>query len=118
MGAVHGWLALLTGGSLAVMAALAAAAAVTGRRPSRLVLDRVMLITLGAVALAALSGLTVAIGVRPVRDPLHLLYAVAIPVALIAGRGIAGRGARSRWWLTAAAIVALLLAVRASLTGG
>jgi hypothetical protein len=114
---VHGSLALVTSATLVVMAVLAAASSVTGR-PSRLVLDRVLLLAFGAVALSAISGLALAIGGPPLGDPLHLLYGVAVAVALVLGRSMAGREGRSRWWLTTGAILAFLLAVRASLTGG
>lgn len=97
-----------------------------GERDHRFAVDRLVLIVLAAVGVAALQGLAVlATGARP-GEPLHVLYAVlalvALPVAwALGGRAAAGArsGERRRRdaWVAVSAVVMLGIELRLFLTG-
>lgn len=63
----------------------AAAAAVVGP-PLRLLLDRLILLTLFALLLAVVSGLPLLVLVGSPADALHLVYGLAAPLILLGGR--------------------------------
>jgi hypothetical protein len=102
--AVLAWLAVA--GALALLGAAILTA--TRRDESYRLLDRAILVQLGTLALAALSGLAFTVGGTLPRDPLHFLYAV---VGLLIAPGVRFWTRRvdarkmGRWQIVAAAVV-------------
>ena len=81
------WLALAAAVGLAGWAAIAAIA----RRPSRLALDRLILVVLVILGVGAVTGLALYVAGPPPADMLHLVYAIATFAALSLARSWAGR---------------------------
>ncbi|MDQ3938842.1 MAG: hypothetical protein M3253_09220, partial [Chloroflexota bacterium] len=77
--------------------------------PLRVLLDRLILITVVVLIAAAASGLPLVVTVGAPADVLHLLYGVIGPLILLGGRYL-GRGGtfRRRSALVALAAIALL----------
>lgn len=122
-----GWLVVA---STAALLGAAAWSWLTGRRSGgrvdhRFAVDRLVLVSLAAIAVAVVLGLVVLAGGGRPADPLHLLYGVLACVALpagwaLAGRAGAGSGVTRRGrdaWLTVAAAVLLGIELRLFLTG-
>lgn len=83
-------------------------AAVMGR-PVRLWLDRIILLTLGALLVAAATGLLPLLVSGPPADPLHLLYGLAAPLTLLGGRYLGRHGSiRRRGLIVAVSALAVL----------
>jgi hypothetical protein len=77
--------------------------------PVRIWLDRLILLTLAALAAAALSGLPLALLAGLPADVLHLVYGLSAPLVLLAGRYLGRRGSlHRRSLLVALATLALL----------
>lgn len=102
--AVLAWLAVA--GAVALLGAAILTA--TRRDGSYRLLDRAILVQLGTLALAALSGLAFPVGGTLPRDPLHFLYAavglVVAPGVRTWTRGVDARR-MGRWQVVAAAVV-------------
>jgi hypothetical protein len=115
--AIH--LVLATTAAVALVATVGAALLGAAGRTGTILVDRLILVSLAMLALAAASGLLPFAAEGPPRDPLHYLYAVAGPVALLAGRFVGTRPTpRGRASLVAlGSAVALALVVRSFMTG-
>jgi peptidoglycan/LPS O-acetylase OafA/YrhL len=89
MTTVHWLLALASGAALAGTS-LVAGWSFAARRPASRWIDRLIMATLVAVALAVLAGAGVWIAQGPPADPLHLVYGalalIVLPVARYLGR--------------------------------
>jgi hypothetical protein len=113
--ALLAWVAVA--GTLALLGAAILTA--TGRVSSHLLLDRAILVQIGTMAVAVLSGLAAPIAGRLPADPLHFLYAI---VGLVVAPGIrawtrsADDRRQGRWQVVAAA-VALGAVLRLFMTG-
>jgi hypothetical protein len=97
----------------------------SGAADRRFAVDRLILLTIGVVAVNGLIGLVLlGTGARPA-DPLHLLYGpaalVCLPVGIWLGRrGPDGAGSVSRRreiWLATAAVVLVGIELRLVMTG-
>jgi uncharacterized membrane protein len=113
--ALLAWLAVV--GALALLGA----AILTASRQdeSYRLLDRAILVQLGTLALAALSGLAFPLSGTLPRDPLHVLYAT---VGLLVAPGVryATRGADARRmgrWQVVGAVVLVGVVLRLFMTG-
>ncbi len=118
MDGLHAALAWVAAASvLAVLGAGALTA--SGRHATYRTLDRLILVQVGAGALAALAGAASAAGAAPPRDPLHLLYGAVTVILPVAVRAWAqGRPTRSVGrWVAVAALIALGATVRSFMTG-
>lgn len=119
MGALHEWLAILALG-VAVAGLGVALASWLGGRPARILLDRLILAQLAGLLLAVAAGGGVAIVNGLPRDPLHLVYGVAVfvplPVARYVGR--AGSPRRRAGYLALGAVTTVGLIIRLFQTGG
>jgi hypothetical protein len=113
--ALLAWLAVA-----GVLTLLGAAILTASRRDeSYRLLDRAILVQLGTLALAALSGLAFPLGGTLPRDPLHLLYA-ALGLFVAPGVRYATRGAdagRMGRWQVVAGVVLLGVVFRLFITG-
>ncbi len=118
MVAVHVGLAILAG-AVAVLIGVVGLAGAVGSRASRPWLDRLILVELGLIAIALLTGALLPLVGRGPADSLHLLYAgltlVVLPIARFAAPSL---GWDRRWWMTVAGTVLLIgLLVRLVQTG-
>jgi hypothetical protein len=113
--ALLAWLAVA--GALALLGAAILTA--SRRDESYRLLDRAILVQLGTLALAAVSGLAFPLGGTLPRDPLHFLYA-ALGLLVAPGVRYATRGADARrmgrWQVVGAAVV-LGVVLRLFMTG-
>lgn len=103
-------------------AAVLAAAIATALRwlASYRLLDRLLLVQLGANAVAAAAGLAVLASTAPPEDPLHVLYG-AVAVALPTGVRLWAQGRTAATigrWVAVAALVAAGATIRSFMTGG
>jgi peptidoglycan/LPS O-acetylase OafA/YrhL len=83
------WLLALASGVALAGTSLAASWSFAAHRPAARWIDRLIIATLGAVALAALAGAGVWVSQGPPADPLHLVYGalalIVLPVARYLG---------------------------------
>lgn len=108
MAELHGLLAYAALAAAVVMFLVALAGLALGP-VIRLWLDRLILITLGVLLVAGLSGLPLALLTGLPGDPLHLLYGVGAPLILLAGRYLGRHGSvRRRSVFVGLATLALL----------
>jgi uncharacterized membrane protein YwaF len=116
---VHAWVATLAAvvaAALVVLGVLDALRLVEARRW----LDRLVLLLVATVIVAAILGPGIVIGVRPPSDPLHFLYALVAVMAVPAFRLVAQqrRSDRLGGWLAVGGLVTLGALLRLWATGG
>ena len=90
-----------------------------GNDPSRLLIDRVILVQLLLAAATALAGLVLALTVRGPSDPLHFVYAAIVVGGLPVVRYAVHRRARPSFgrWIAVAALVVMGALLRSFMTG-
>ena len=114
----HVTLAVAAAVGLALLV-VASVYAVVVRDYRRILVDRLLLAELGLLLLAAVTGLLVFATSRGLSDPLHLVYGVAVVVALPIARYLGRRGTPRRrgGYLLLGALVSLGLLARLFMTG-
>ena len=119
---VHAWVAV--GAAVAAAALMVAGVVVTASSTplgrARRWLDRIVLVLIGLVAVAAVIGPVVLLVVGRPADWLHLVYAAIAIAAAPTARAIAAwrQSTRMGLWMTAGSLVTLGALLRLWVTGG